>query len=476
MDFQDREFQSPITRRQRSIAVGQFYTRTYRVPMKAADSLIPARGDAISLRDVTGSGLLAPRVLNNPRKQNVGDLVEVTIDFVQVEAYVSGGTSVPLEIKSSRREWDSADYSFGERIFVAAAESDLPDTGEFFTNSAGTNESGLKLRGRKCVRRNVDDQSVPGLYLGTLTYLAFKPFQDGGSAADKVEIRPRTGPRLTGVNNWDGRRTWLCTYAAAKSLSATVWGENFPDMSGLYTPQALSTPRFEYDPEGWVDAVRVTVHYATPRVRIYTPTVGKASLTLGGSYIYRLPEGSIVRDLGDKIVKGPSKLNGKHVWVPKVAPGPYPIIRLDTAAEEVDIAETLQYVGTVNSQDHSYIFSANADQLLMLPLQVGHKHGENLAALSYFMAFNLDGWSNVVQSQLGYWAVVRRNVMNWNNSTQRWEYDPDEAGKAVFHFIPDQKLTWDDELEADVPSDSEPESRQMFVHKDWTGLSGLTTW
>ncbi len=91
MDFQDYEYLPPLTRRQRSVKTGQIYTRTYRVPIDAADTLIPARGDEVALRDVEPtSGVLAPHVLSNPRRKALkdnSDMVEVEITFYKVEEY-----------------------------------------------------------------------------------------------------------------------------------------------------------------------------------------------------------------------------------------------------------------------------------------------------------------------------------------------------------------------------------------------------
>jgi len=89
MDFQDYEHLPPLTRSQQTIATGQVYRRIYRVPIKAADSLLPARGEQVALRDVEPtSGALAPRVLSVVQRRSLrdkSDMIEVEIAFYKVE-------------------------------------------------------------------------------------------------------------------------------------------------------------------------------------------------------------------------------------------------------------------------------------------------------------------------------------------------------------------------------------------------------
>lgn len=76
-------------RRQYAIKIGQVYERTFRVPVGSADDDIPARGDIQVLDGVTPTtGVLAPRVLHNPRRRNLDNgMIEVTITFIQAESY-----------------------------------------------------------------------------------------------------------------------------------------------------------------------------------------------------------------------------------------------------------------------------------------------------------------------------------------------------------------------------------------------------
>jgi len=89
MDFQDYEYQPTLTRSQQTTATGQVYRRIYRLPIKAVDSLLPARGEQVVLRDVEPtSGALAPRVLSIAQRRSFrdkSDMVEVEIAFYKVE-------------------------------------------------------------------------------------------------------------------------------------------------------------------------------------------------------------------------------------------------------------------------------------------------------------------------------------------------------------------------------------------------------
>ncbi len=87
-DFQDKEKRE--LRRQHEVRLGQIFVRTYRLPADDADTLIPARGDVVSLRDVTldASDLLKPRVIQNPRRTTAkGGFVEVELVCLMPQAY-----------------------------------------------------------------------------------------------------------------------------------------------------------------------------------------------------------------------------------------------------------------------------------------------------------------------------------------------------------------------------------------------------
>ncbi len=79
------------------------------------------------------------------------------------------------EVKSSRREWEDAFFTYGEKISIGSATSDAPNTGDYYT-PAGTSTAESGLTGRKAVSVNVDPETIPGIYLFRTSYKAFKAY------------------------------------------------------------------------------------------------------------------------------------------------------------------------------------------------------------------------------------------------------------------------------------------------------------
>lgn len=80
------------------------------------------------------------------------------------------------EIKGSRREYEKGKFRYGESLWVAttAADANLPSYGTYFTDSAGSTDSGVM--GRKCVEIQRDPEAVPGIWLVRATYVAFRAY------------------------------------------------------------------------------------------------------------------------------------------------------------------------------------------------------------------------------------------------------------------------------------------------------------
>lgn len=274
-----------------------------------------------------------------------------------------------------------------------------------------------------------------------------------------------------GDNFWKGSRAFSCKNASLDALENALWDSTWPGKSGDYAPKCNRVVQ-----QGGFRRNRglVTAYYETER------QPGKAFLLMGGEYTYRLSPG-MIKDLGHpdnegehRIIQGPDGDDGKHEWIPYYSPGPYPIIILQTADEKVNVDKTLGYVGTTNEQGHSYIFGADADELLMLKVEMKHVHNSSIVYLDYHMAYNNKKWSKLVTSQLGVWQAVKRNVMAWNETTKVWEYDTTEADKKVMQFSFGKKVIQVDG--ADKMVDSEAEARQVFNMATWSELAGLTEW
>ena len=78
------------------------------------------------------------------------------------------------EVKGSRREWRDGKFKYGEKLAVGAALSDAPALGDYFTDAAGSTESGVT--GRKVVRVDVDPEVIPAIFYFRATFRAFLPY------------------------------------------------------------------------------------------------------------------------------------------------------------------------------------------------------------------------------------------------------------------------------------------------------------
>ena len=80
------------------------------------------------------------------------------------------------EVKGSRREVEKDKLRYGYLLAVAttAADAGIPTRGDFFTDSAGSTDSGVT--GRKCVDVQKDSEALPGIWLIRCTYVAFRAY------------------------------------------------------------------------------------------------------------------------------------------------------------------------------------------------------------------------------------------------------------------------------------------------------------
>jgi len=88
-DFQN--FEDPMHPRQTwAIRIGNMHQRRYLIPREDSTTLLPSRGDAVTLRDIAAPAVpvLSPRVYANPviRPRDSATL-EVTITFIEPVAY-----------------------------------------------------------------------------------------------------------------------------------------------------------------------------------------------------------------------------------------------------------------------------------------------------------------------------------------------------------------------------------------------------
>ena len=277
-----------------------------------------------------------------------------------------------------------------------------------------------------------------------------------------AEIRP-TELGYSKERGWSGYVTYVTEKGNERAYCRSLIDATYANISGDEAPVVTDT-KAVWTPHGMNHVSMIRAYYETPRIE------GKARLGMGGAYEYKLPKNLMKEDTDDaRIIQGPDT-DGRHWWVPAVKSGPYPIVKLSTAATSLDIKETLSYIGTMNSSGHSYIFGADAKQLLMLRPAIGRVHGE-LVMVDYFMAFNLDGWDSVVKSQKGIWIVGKRSVMEWNTTSLKWEPDTSEADRKVLEFVPGKYID-----KTDTMLDTEPEDRVVIKEKAWDKLAGLTVW
>ncbi len=78
------------------------------------------------------------------------------------------------EVQGSRQEGEDGRFKTGIMLFIGDAPSDAPAIGGYFTDAADNVESALT--GRMCVQVKKDPETLPGIWLFTAFYRAFKAY------------------------------------------------------------------------------------------------------------------------------------------------------------------------------------------------------------------------------------------------------------------------------------------------------------
>ena len=141
------------------------WQRQYNLPPEA-ESLIPARGSAVTPRGLTaGAGVGAHRVLS-VAKTRTKDEYKLTVAFYQVVAYSGTPTANGTELRGSR-QGDGAyrgNSRTASRLFATTdGSTGLPSEGDLYPGDSG-------LMGRRCRDVSDDFETLPGLHLHTAIY------------------------------------------------------------------------------------------------------------------------------------------------------------------------------------------------------------------------------------------------------------------------------------------------------------------
>jgi len=174
--FQDFEVTPEKTRRQQPMdRIGLRVWRTYAVPMEDTATLLPVWGEAVTLNDVSGTGLLSPRVydiVEGPQLPKEAK-IKVAIQFIVPVAYSSTSSTGYQELKGSRVTDTARRRRTAVRIGVTSTSGsvDAPAERDFYPGESG-------LTALRCIHVVPDDTvRVPGLFFHTAEYAAFQVFR-----------------------------------------------------------------------------------------------------------------------------------------------------------------------------------------------------------------------------------------------------------------------------------------------------------
>lgn len=281
-----------------------------------------------------------------------------------------------------------------------------------------------------------------------------------------TETNPRWLARVD-RNKWKGLRTYVTESDNASYYCYRFYNQRYPGTVGEFAPLA-HTIRADYTAEGISGIATISVYYETPRL------LGKARLTIVSS---SKPQRVTQYDEGGKtvMVEGPDP-DGIHAW--KVVKGsnivntPYPLLRLEAAAYQVDVPEIMSYMGSINALGHPNILGAKLGVLRMDDVRITGEWGRGIIGIDYFMSMNFDGWKTYVQSQKGAWTVAKYPVFEQNTTTGKLEQDTSESSKMVKIFTPNKERVYTGAGKWEM-RDTEPVDRLTVKSKPWPQLSNL---
>ena len=286
--------------------------------------------------------------------------------------------------------------------------------------------------------------------------------------ANFKELYGRSRLDRVGDEEYRGVRVFQCAHSHLVALANSLYHSHWPGKSGDSAPQCYRTSEITGQGDERKDWGHLYAYYQTPK-----QVVGKAQLSMGGSYTLRIPDNN-PKDKDGYIINGPDP-DGLHYWRAEVDAGPYPIIQLETADTKMNINAAIGYVGTTNESAYDYIFGADADTLLMLPFAVSHEHEAEFVFINYQMAYNKDGWANAVKTEKGIWVINSRPLFTHNPRTD--VYTDSGAVRTVQQFLAGARLSQDADGTWKIQKDAwVGVPLRMWDLVDWPKLAGKTTW
>jgi hypothetical protein len=167
--YQDHEDQASRRRTIATLAV--YYDRRYTISARGA-GLLPTRGETVTLRDVTGSGLAVPRVHSYRIVEKAGGAGEggrwLNVRFYQLQAYGDSASNLP-ELRGRSEGYDAQTRWVTRFMASTDGSTDIPTEGTAFPGDSGD------LR-RVCVSVGSDTQAFPGLHLHVVRYEGYRAY------------------------------------------------------------------------------------------------------------------------------------------------------------------------------------------------------------------------------------------------------------------------------------------------------------
>lgn len=262
----------------------------------------------------------------------------------------------------------------------------------------------------------------------------------------------------TDKDQWFGTRAWLCDASEVSTLSRMLWDNPFPSMTGDFTPRVYNT-KAKYHPADVPGAALVVAYYRTKLIP------GKAIIRTRGSY---RPRRAIV-DLDDKIIEGP-----ESAWIGTKMPE-WTVVKgnniyLETNCEfEVRTAiarsdysdEAINSIrGTVNNSRFNIRGYCDVGTLLFKSFESIDRYQQDPIEITYLFGYEVNGWNNSVESQLGHWALEQKLVYDSTGTSTG-------TNRTVKVFHPGYDTNG---------SQTSPEKRRLFYAENWNAIKDSSTW
>jgi len=278
------------------------------------------------------------------------------------------------------------------------------------------------------------------------------------------EIYPRILER-TGEQEFRGKRRWLVTPSAAKSLAESVYGTNHPDESGTWAPRCHG---YQIVKDFGPDEALVVAFYKTFRI----PGYATLEFRIWSDYERRQI------DEDGLIIEGPDDSMDWQQWRVVEGSNEVPVPRcqiiVKTAAETFNPDEVMDRVGHVNDSQLTNFGNAGRKGALLLlgAPQTRYWREGKLWYINYAMAYSGPDkiWNETCKSRMGAWVSQMAASFNVEGTVVN-DYAPNWKREFMYKLIREGD---DGTVSA---TDTQPaQERKLFPEASFSELNGYLEW